>query len=142
MSEKCRAAQNSISLQGDVFRLAERDHGLSLALLSAKTEISIHTLRSWRDGTVMPAWAFFKLGKIGGIPAYLLTFMSEPFGHAVIEIEAENDLDLIADDAAEFVHEYAKARSPHGPGGISIVPQEAVKLTEIAKRMAARARAA
>lgn len=142
MADRCKCTQNSISLQGDVFRLAERDHGLSLALLSVKADISIHTLRSWRDGTVMPAWALFKLGKLGGIPDYLLAFIAEPFGFTVVTNEAGSDLDRLALIAAKFAYEYANARNSHGPGGVAITPQENAHLVDLAKQMAGVARAA
>ena len=141
MADRCAATRNSIGNQAELFRLAERDYGLSIKLLAAKTDIPVATLRDWRDGTVMPAWALFKLAHEGGVPDYLVSFIAEPFRRAVVMDEQESDLDLIAADAAEFSHEYAKARNAHGPGGIAIVPQEAAVLMDIAKRMAGRARA-
>ena len=98
MVDHCQKTQNSISNQAVVFRIAERDHGLSIAVLAAATGIPAATLRGWRDGSVMPAWALFKLGKEGGIPEGLLSFLAEPFGLAVAPAESERE--RIAADAA------------------------------------------
>lgn len=141
MADFCRNAQNSVANQAELFRLAERDHGLSLKLLSAKTRIPYNTLRSWRDGTVMPAWGLFKLGKEGGVPDYLLSFIGEPFERAVVTAEdGEGDFDTAGLDAGELAHEVQRARHPASPGGVKIVPQEAAVITLKARKSASSAR--
>jgi hypothetical protein len=141
MADICRIAQNSVANQGELFRLAERDHGLSLKLLSAKTGIAYNTLRSWRDGTVMPAWGLFKLGSAGGVPDYLLSFVAEPFERAVVTAEdGDGDFDTAGLDASELAHEVQRARHPASPGGTRIVPQEAAIITLKARKSASSAR--
>jgi len=143
MADICRTAQNSVANQGEMFRLAERDHGLSLKLLSAKTDIPYNTLRSWRDGTVMPAWGLFKLGKDGGVPDCLLSFIAEPFNrHVGTDADGEGDLDAAAEDAGAVASAVRRARSPNSLGGIQIVPQERAEILPLVRRSAASSRRA
>jgi hypothetical protein len=67
-------ARNSIEAQERMFRLAERDFGLSIRTLHLETRIPVNTLQGWRNGTTMPAWALGALGK-AGIPDYLLSLV-------------------------------------------------------------------
>ncbi|WCT78898.1 hypothetical protein [Novosphingobium humi] len=139
MADRCKATQHSIDRQGDMFRLAERDHGLTLTVLSRRTEIPAPTLKTWRDGTVMPAWALFKLGGEGGIHDDLLSMIGEPFRRAVVSEDAAQEglIDDLAESAARFTQAAALARHPNGPGGTAIVPQERAALIDIARDMRA-----
>jgi hypothetical protein len=135
MASHCRAAQNSIDRQADLFRLAERDHGISLSLLARRTEIPVQTLRTWSKGTVMPAWALFKLGQEGGIPDELLSLLGEPFKRAVStdDENAEGAIDDAAEAAMDLALTVGRARHPNGPGGTAIVPQERAEIEEKAR---------
>lgn len=139
MADRCKATQHSIDRQGDMFRLAERDHGLTLTVLSRRTEIPAPTLKTWRDGTVMPAWALFKLGGEGGVPDDLLSMIGEPFRRAVVSDDAEQEglIDDLAEGASRFTHAVSRARHPNGPGGTAIVPQERAEIIDIARHIRA-----
>ena len=141
MTEHCQQAQNSIDAQGDMFRLADRDHGLSLQRLHLKTKISKNTLKGWANGTVMPAWALFKLGSVGGIPDHLLSLVGEPFErHVGTDETGDGDLDTAGIDMADAVHAIAKARHPASPGGVAIVPQEVAQILPLIRTACSSAR--
>lgn len=143
MSDLCQSARNSVSMQGEMFRLAARDHGLSIKLLCLKTGIPKTTLEGWSKGTVMPAWALFKLGKEGGIPDELLSLIAEPFErHVGTDESGDGDLDTAALDAGELHQAVSRARHPASPGGTAIVPQEVAAITPILRRSVASARRA
>jgi len=141
MSDRCANAQYSVDRQADLFRMAERDHGLTIALISRRTKISESTLRGWRDGTAMPAWALFQLGSEGGIPDDLVSMLGEPFRRSVVTNDADDEglFDDLAAEAGELVQAVARARHPNGPGGTAIVPQEKAALVVVARRVMAAA---
>lgn len=143
MRELATEARNSVTLQADLFMLAKRDHGLSLAVLERKTGIPRSTLAEWRDGTPMPAWALFQLGKKGGVPDDLLSMIGEPFErHVGTDRDGPGDLDTAALDAGEVAHAVQRARHPASPGGVQIVPQERAEIIPILRKSAASARRA
>lgn len=143
MADICQAARNSVSNQAEMFRLVERDHGLSLKLLCLKTGIPKTTLEGWRNGTVMPAWALFKLGKDGGVPDELLSLIGEPFErHVRTDEDGEGDLDTAAIDASEAAARVQRARHPASPGGVAIVPQERAEIIPLLRKSCASARRA
>lgn len=118
-------ARDSVSAQAELFRRADIEEGLSLRAIAARSPIPFSTLKGWKDGTAMPAWALFALGD-AGVPDHLLSLVGASFGRCVVtEEEGDGDLDTAAIEAADFVGEVARARSPKSPGGIAIVPQEA-----------------
>jgi hypothetical protein len=134
--------QFSIDQQADLFRFAERDHGLTIPVISRRTGISTSTLRDWRDGAAMPAWAIFALGHDGGVPDELLSMLGEPFKRAVTSDDAVSDgvLDDAAEAAADFAASVRRARHPNGPGGTAIVPQERGEIEEKARAAGAKLR--
>lgn len=143
MADLCQLARNSVTNQFEMFRLAERDHGLSVNLLARKLKLHRNTVQGWKNGAAMPAWALFKLGKDGGIPDELLSLIGEPFErHVGTDETGEDDFDTAADDADELAAEVRRARSPKSPGGIAIVPQEKAKIIPLLRKTAASARRA
>lgn len=143
MQDICPHVRNSVSNQAEMFRLAERDCGLSINLLARKTHIPKTTLAGWAKGTVMPAWALFKLGKEGGVPDELLSLIGEPFErHVGTDEPGEGDLDTAGLDAGDVAHAVQRARSPHSPGGVAIVPQERAEIIPLMRKTAASARRA
>lgn len=143
MADLCQLARNSIVAQREMFRWAEQDHGITLKILFLRTDISMSTLKGWRDGAAMPAWAIGKLGKLGGIPDHLLSLVVEPFDrHVGTDEDGEGDLDTAALDASEFVQAVQRARHPRSPGGVAIVPQERVAIVPLVRKNAASSRRA
>jgi hypothetical protein len=140
MSDMTLPGQDSVAAQHELFRRAEAEHGLSIAVLAKRAPISVSTLKGWRSGAAMPAWALGALGE-AGIPDDLLSLLLEPFArHVGTNGEGDDDLDALAADAGEFVHAHSRARNAHGPGGAVIVPQERAHLVPLAGRLKARAR--
>lgn len=139
MAELSAKARYSIAKQAEMFRLAERDYGLTIAELARQSGISKSTIKGWRDGSAMPAWA---LGELG-IPDELASLVLDPFNKFVGTAgEDDGDLDALATKASEFLAEYSRARHPASAGGIHIVPQERAGLTELRQGLRAYARKA
>lgn len=140
MADLSPAARDSVAKQHELFRRADAEEGLSINVLYERTpskyRISKSTMRGWKAGAAMPAWAIGALGE-AGVPDHLLSLVLAPYGRRVMtEDEGEGDLDTAADEALDFAHEVQKARSPKSPGGIAIVPQEAAVIQPKRQRAA------
>ena len=146
MADLSAPARDSVAAQRKMFTEAEAKLGLSIAVLHKRTpaehRISSSTMKGWRDGAAMPAWAIGALGE-AGIPDDLLSLVLEPFArHVGTDEDGDGDLDTAADAAIEFAHSVARARSPHSPGGVAIVPQECAVIVPKGKRACAAIRRA
>jgi len=118
-SRTCEIAQAVEAGQLAMFRLAERDHGLTLKILALETGIPHGTLRSYAQGTAMPVSALVKLTR--AIPNELTSLMLDPGGKAVSDADAEEtDLDDAAIAALEYALRWAKSRHPDSPSGVKI----------------------
>lgn len=136
--------QDVAAAQERMLRLAERDFGITKAVIAAETRIPIETVRSWSRATapVSISLADFVL-VCRVIPDSLTSLCLEPSAkHIGTNGDDEGDLDAVASHAGEFAHEYQKARHPASPGGVAIVPQEAARLHEIRGGLVAKARKA
>lgn len=134
-------ARNSVQAQERMFRLAERDYGLSVKTLVLETGIPKTTLEGWRGGVTMPAWALGALGK-AGVPDHLLSLILHPFArHVGTDDNGDGALDELARETAGFTADYLQATAPASPGGSNIVPMERAKLAEAALRVESIARA-
>jgi len=139
LADLSQSARNSVELQREMFRLAEKEHGLSLAVLSRTRDIPLSTLKGWRDGAAMPAWA---LGELR-IPDDLASLVLQPFQkHVGTDEEGDGDLDVLGLEALGLAGEVAAARSPSSPGGTNIVPIEKAQIGAKARRICPRARSA
>ena len=122
-SRTCEITQAVEAGQLAMFRLAERNHGLSLKILSLESGIPHGTLRSYAQGTAMPVSALVKLS--GVIPNELISLMLDPGGKVLADAEQdETDIDDLARAAVDILQRYVSARHPDGPGGIRIVHSE------------------
>lgn len=130
-----------LARQERMLRLAERDYDLTPAVLEAETGIPAGTLRTYRRDTMMPMAAFVRLCRV--IPDELTTLMVEPADkHIGTDPEGDPDLDTVAVEAGELVNLHSRARHPKSPGGVTIVPQEAILIQAQAARVAVSARRA
>lgn len=117
-------ARNSVAAQAELFRRAALEEALPLRAIEVQSGISYSTLKGWRDGAAMPAWALGALGD-AGVPDHLLSLVTAPWKRAIYtEEEGEGDLDTAAIAASDFSSEVQRARHPQSPGGVQIIPQE------------------
>lgn len=134
-------ARDSVQAQERLFRLAKRDHNLSIATLHLETKIPKQTLTDWSHGTTMPAWALGALGK-AGVPEYLLSLILDPFQRFVGKNETGDGVyHEAAAGATEYAQEFLSATSPDSEGGPAITPREAARLGEVARRAGGKLRA-
>ena len=134
--------QDVAAAQERMLRLAERDFGITKAVIAAETRIPIETVRSWVRSNAPVAMSlgdFVLVCRV--IPDALTSLMFEPSAkHVGTNGPDEGDLDTVAAHAGDFAHEYQKARHPASPGGVEIVPQEAAKLHDIRSHLVANSR--
>jgi hypothetical protein len=128
-----------LEAQQRIFRLAERDHGLSLKAVSLDSGIPYNTVRSYAGGhAVMPVPAMLKL--IGVVPDTLLSHLLDPVQRCIVPAQPDDgDHDTLASNCIDFASEHARARHPNSPAGVEIAPCEDSTLR--AKRTQLRARA-
>lgn len=142
MAEIPLPGRDSVAAQAELFRRAQSEEGLSIAVIAQRSPLSKSTMKGWANGTAMPAWAVGALGD-AGVPDHLLSLIYEPFGkHVSSNADDDSDIDGLAEDASEFTHEYSRARHPNSPGGVHIVPQEKLVLVPLGQKLKARARRA
>lgn len=125
MADLSLPARDSVAAQSELFRRAASEQQLTIAAIASRSGIAPATLKGWKDGAAMPAWAIGALGS-AGVADELLSLITSPWNRCVVTEEGgDGDLDTAAIEAADFVGEVARARSPNSPGGVAIVPQEA-----------------
>ena len=115
--------RETLARQAEMFRLAERDHGLNLAAIALETHIDKRTLQTYNNSNIfarakMPLWVFVELCKV--IPDDCTSIMLEPASKHVGS-NVSDDGDLEADG--------------------KVTPIEKRKLKDRARRVAARAQA-
>ena len=122
-----RLTELTLEAQADMFRLAERDHGLCTKAISSKSNIPYNTLRSYKgsgcEPVVMPVTAVNKL--VGIIPDYLLSYVFNATGRCIVPQQPdEGDHDTFAGNCIDIAAATARARHPGSPGGVEIVDCE------------------
>lgn len=124
----------TLGRQQSMFRLAERDHGLTRKMVSVDSGIHYDTLGTyWRGEAVMPFTAFLKLVDV--VPDYLLSRMLASVNrHLAPNEEGNGDLDALGREAASFTAEYVDAKSEG-----NVTPIERARLKEHAERLGAAA---
>lgn len=127
--------QDSIDAQAEMFRLAEKEQGLSVAVLARRSPIPLSTLKGWKTGSAMPAWALGAL-RVAGVAEHLLSLVLEPFGLLVADRESEDGaLAELGREGAHYVAEHADAVAD---GVVTSI--ERGRLKDRARRIAAIAR--
>lgn len=133
MSDAKFIGRDSVAQQTELFRLAEARFGLTIAKISDATGISVSTLKGWRGGAAMPAWALGALGD-AGIPDHLLSLITLTNGK-VIHSSGRLDLDDLAVECGEFTRMYAEARTPSSEAQIQLGHRETAALQEQAAKV-------
>lgn len=135
MPSNCLPGQDSVAAQRELFRLAEAECGLSIRAIAARSPLPVSTLKGWREGNAMPAWALGALGE-AGVPDHLLSLVLEPFGRHVGTDESDDgDLDHLGRESAHYLAEHADAKAD---GVVTHI--EKAKLKGRARRIAGVAR--
>lgn len=144
MAEISSPGQDCVAAQQELFRRAEQECSLSIAVLAKRNQhLKVSTMKAWRSGAAMPVYALGEL-KIAGVPDHLISLLVEPYAAAFVSEpdDSEGDLDTAATEALEFASEVARARHPNSPGGLAIVPQERAMIEPKRQRAAAAIRKA
>ena len=127
-----------LNAQARIFRLAERDHGLTLKAISLDSGIPYNTLRTYKGHNgaqaMMPVSALCRL--VGVIPDELLSHMFDPVNRQIVHDDDDGCLDRLGDDADSVATEVRRARSPNSPGGTDIVDIEEARIRAKALRLA------
>lgn len=137
MSRNSEDDAGFIASQQRMLRLAERDCGLTPAVICLETGIPKPTIMSWRKegASAISGPNLVRLATC--IPNELLSLLFEPAGKCLGDCErAEDDIDQLACEAAGLVYEIIDAKSD----GI-ITPQERANIGDRARRVAAKASA-
>lgn len=144
MAEISTPGRDCVAAQYDLFRRAEQECSLSIAVLAKRNRhLKVSTMKAWRNGAAMPIYALGEL-KVAGVPDHLLSLVLDPYAASVVSEpdDHEGDLDTAATEAAEFALEVQRARHPNSPGGLAIVPQERAIIEPKRQRAAAAIRKA
>ena len=129
--------RDSVDAQRELFRLAAKEVGLTIAVIAARSPLKVSILKGWANGTAMPAWAIGALGE-AGVPDHLLSLLLEPFGRHVGTDENEDGcLHALGREAAHYTADMVDAESD----GV-VTPIEKSKLQDRARRIAGMARRA
>lgn len=124
--------------QERVFRLAARDHGLTLKAISLDSGLGYTTVQSYAKGeAVMSIAGLFKL--VGVLPDELLSLLL-PDGRSIVEVPEEIDHDELADRMREWLAAKDHAHRPDSECAEKIGPNEDADLR--AKVVPIRERAA
>jgi hypothetical protein len=118
--QRVKAAQET------VFRVACRDHGLTLKAISLDAGVPYDSICNYAKGeTQMPVAVLYAL--CGVIPDELLSLLL-PEGRCVVQVPAQVDHDEIADAFADYLHTKNQAHHPDSPAGRDIADCEREQL--------------
>lgn len=132
--------QKILTAQQRIFRLAERDHDLTLKRLSLDSGIKYETLRSYAgnkgDPAMMPVSALCKL--VGVVPDELLSQILDPVGkHIADNGGGDEDLDALGEDGDALATEVRRSRHPDSLDGTNIHPIEREAILGKARKLRA-----
>lgn len=115
------------AMQERVFRLAQRDHGLTLKAISLDSGIGYTTIQTYARGeAVMSIASLFCL--IGVVPDELLSLLL-PDGRLIVQAPVEIDHDQIAEAVADYAATKNACHHPESEMGRDIGPTEHALLT-------------
>lgn len=140
----CRITAGLLAAQQTMFRLAERDHGITQKLVHLETDMSVSAIGQYARGeTAMGGPAILKLARMKQFPSELLSLLFEGTDrHVADDSDLEPDFDALGLEATDLGREVQQARSPSSPGGTNIVPIEKEAIRNRARRVCAKAAAA
>ena len=136
MANGDRITAEVLKAQNRIFRLAQRDHGLTLKAISIDSGIPYNTIRCYAgnnaEQSVMSIPALIKL--IGVIPDDLLSQLLE-LGDRHLEKDEDEDseYDDLADHGDNLARLVRQARHPASPGGTEIIAVEEEQIKRAAR---------
>ena len=108
--------------QETVFRVAIRDHGLTLKAISLDSGIGYTTIQSYAKGqAVMSIASLFRL--VGVIPDELLSLLL-PEGRRIVVVAEDVDHDQLAEAMRDYLAAKDHAHHPDSPAGRDIADCE------------------
>jgi hypothetical protein len=108
--------------QERVFRLAQRDHGLTLKAISLDSGLGYTTVQSYAKGeAVMSIASLFRL--VGVIPNELLSLLL-PEGQMIVSVPANIDHDQLSEAMRDYIDAKERAHHPESECGRDIGPGE------------------
>lgn len=140
MTDTRGTEQETKAAQAELFRLAERDYGLSIATLAKETGLSESALKSYNHSNIfarakMPLWVFVQLCKV--IPADVASVMLTPADKCVLPLlPDDDDLDKLTAEAVAFA---ADKLQREADGVVCHIDRKA--LAERARRLAVKSAA-
>lgn len=138
MATDCRITHLTLETQKRIFRLSERDYGLTQKAVSMDSGIPYTTIRTYASGeAVMPVTALVKL--VGVIPDSLLSQLLDPAARCIVRIPAGVDYDEVSKVCREFLDEKERAHHPQSEQGREIGPVESRELGATVVELKARA---
>ena len=121
--------------QARIFRLAERDHGLTRKAISLDSGIAYDSICNYAKGeTQMPVSALYAL--IGVIPNELLSLLL-PTGFAIVRAPDGLDHDELETAARDYLAAKGAAHHPNSPAGREISACEQAALDRQATHLRA-----
>lgn len=123
-----------------MFRLAERDHGLTLTVLAMETGIDRKVLATYNNSNIfarakMPLWVFVTLCRV--IPDEVTSIMLDTAGKHVGSNEPDDaDLDALTAEASGLVTDVLEAKRD---GKVTHIERRRIK--DRARRVASKAQA-
>jgi len=136
-----QARDISIDRQRNMFRLAHRDHGITMAYLATLTGFHPKTISKWANGdSAMDLWAFVEVSK--HLPDYLTSLMVEPAGKGLHALEeGEGCFDELAQLSLEYASAHLEARRSERAGWKERLRERADRIRAVAARLRGKAQA-
>ncbi len=134
MSLDDRIVRLTREAQQRIFRLAERDCGLTLKAISLDSGVPYSTIRTYASGeAIMPITALIRLADV--IPDTLLSQLFDPVDRHLVKDSDDYCLDELGEAADDVAAKVRRARHPNSPGGIEIIDAEAMAIRRASQRV-------
>ena len=134
MAHDCTITQRLKRSQRTMFRLAERDHGITQSEVHHATGMSLSAIGQYARGeTAMSGIAICKLAGWEDFPANLLSILLDGTRRVIADQCDPGDHAAHASNCVKFTAAYTDARDPESECGIEIGPMENRNLQSMRK---------
>lgn len=124
--------------QQTMFRLAERDAGITRKMICLSTGYSRTAIDEWARGEKsMSGPAIVAIAAMPEFPSTLLSLLFEGTNRHLADDCDAGDHDTLAGNCVEFSSTYTRARHPQSPAGVDIAPCEDRELQQVARKVRA-----